>query len=141
MRAKNMSGYEKNRRNKGNQVFIVLSVWLMVLIISCITMTVRAKEVKKTGGYDEVYYDALEEQYKQGIVDLLSEYGLRHSGINLTKMTFSDGCRQYQLRIYNGRFEHMGINTISEIQNRLYEISFPQESCDVEIILGNIYNS
>ena len=119
-----------------DHMFFISGCLLVLIIISCITLTVKAGEKKSTSGYDERYYDELETEYKEGIDQALREYGLANSGINLTKITSADGSRQYSLRIYNARLTRMESDEIAGIRECLCEISFTEVACGVTVSLG-----
>lgn len=120
---------------QGNGLFWAVSAGLLLVIISCITLTVQARERKSDFDYDEAFYDELEDEYKDEISQVLNECGLYHSGINLTKITQADGSRKYDLRIYHARLEHMNSDRMTELQERLCAVVFPESSCEVRILL------
>ena len=125
-------------RGKGNRLFLAVSTVLVLFIAACITLTVQGDEKHGAGGYDEAYFDTLEEAYQEEIEMILEEYGVGKSGINLTKMTSGDGTREYTLSIYNRRFERMDDSKLSSLEHALGSVTFPEETFGVVIRLQGI---
>ena len=122
-------------RGKGNRLFLAVSTVLVLFIAACITLTVQGDEKHGAGGYDEAYFDVLEESYQDEIKEVLEEYGVSKSGMNLTKMTSEDGTREYTLAIYNRRFERMDDEKLCSLEQALGSVGFPEEACGVVIRL------
>ena len=122
-------------RGKGNRLFLAASTVLVLFIAACITLTVQGDEKHGAGGYDEAYFDVLEESYQDEIKEVLEEYGVSKSGMNLTKMTSEDGTREYTLAIYNRRFERMDDEKLCSLEQALGSVVFPEEACGVVIRL------
>lgn len=121
-----------------NKLFLAVSAVLVLFIAACITLTVDGNEKNGAGGYDERYFDTLEAAYQEEISDVLEEYGVSRSGINLTKITSGDGTREYALTVYNQRFGHMDDDRRNSLKQALYSIPFPDAECSVAISLKNL---
>lgn len=118
-----------------NICFLAVTAVLVLFIATCVTLTVKGSEGHGTSGYNEDYYDLLEENYKEQITEVLDAYGMGRSGVNLTKITLEDGSREYSLVIYNGKFLQMDSDRMQNLESALCSIAFPEESCAVCISL------
>lgn len=125
-------------RVRENVVFLVITTILVLFIATCITLTVKGSESNQKSGYNEEYYDLLEERYKEEVTNVLSGYGMGQSGVNLTKITMEDGSREYALVIYNGKFIQMDSDRLEQLKNELCSITFPEASCIVRVSLREI---
>lgn len=125
-------------RIRENVVFLAITTMLVLFIATCITLTVKGSESNQKSGYNEEYYDLLEERYKEEVTNVLSGYGMGQSGVNLTKITVEDGSREYALVIYNGKFIQMDSDRLEQLKNELCSIAFPEASCNVCVSLREI---
>ncbi len=123
---------------KENVVFLAVTAVLVLFIATCLTLTVKGSESNCENGYNEEYYDLLEERYKEEITDILEEYGLYRSGVNLTKITLGDGCREYTLVIYNGKLLGMDSDRLEELEKELCKVKFPDAACNVHVSLMEV---
>lgn len=120
---------------KQNLVFLVVTAILVLFIATCITLTVKGSENGYESGYNEEYYDLLEERYKEEVTDILEEYGLYRSGVNLTKITLGDGSREYTLVVYNGKLSGMESARLEALTSELCAVGFPDAACSVRVSL------
>ncbi len=118
-----------------NMCFLAVTAVLVLFIAACVTLTVKGNEGHGTSGYNEDYYDLLEENYKEQIAEVLNEYGMGRSGVNLTKITLEDGSREYALMIYNSKFLQMDSDKMQNLESALCSVTFPQEACHISISL------
>ena len=123
---------------KQNFVFLVVTAILVLFIATCLTLTVKGSESGYESGYNEEYYDLLEERYKEEVTDILEEYGLYRSGVNLTKITRGDGCREYTLVVYNGKLSGMEGGSLEALTSELCAVGFPDAACSVRVSLAEM---
>lgn len=129
---------KQRMKNRGNGLFLGMSFALVLVIAACITLTVKGSEKQSAGGYDEAYYDSMEEAYQEEVAEVLAQYGVGTSGINLTKITEADGTRAYTLAIYNRNFDRMDEAKMGSLEKSLNEVVFPEEACEIVISLRGV---
>lgn len=135
-RNRHAAGRRRNARKKkerGGDALILLLVLLIGLF--CVTMHVQGSEAKGSG-YDEQAYDELEKIYYSEVHELLTDYGLHNSGMNLTKITRADGAREYRLEVHHKGIGHMTGTERESLQESLEIINFPDDRSTVCVRLS-----
>lgn len=123
----------QKKKERGGDALILLLLLLIGLF--CITMHVQGSEAKGSG-YDEAAYDELEKVYCVEVHELLTDYGLHNSGVNLTKITQPDGVREYRLEVHHKGLGHMTGAERESLQKGLEILGFPDETSTVCVRLS-----
>lgn len=124
----------KRRQTAGTIIGVIFGLIAAV----CITLTVSGNERRNGFSYNEAYFDKLESAYQAEVRQVLADYGMGRSGINLTKITEADGTRSYRLVVCGSQVERMDEEQAGLVIETLCEISFPEQGCKVNIILSGL---
>lgn len=135
-RCRRTAGSRRNKHRdmgRGADGFILLLLLLIGLF--CVTLHVQGNEAHGSG-YDEEAYDELEQAYCTEVHELLTGYGLHNSGMNLTKITQTDGLREYRLEVHHSGIARLTGDERESLQNGLEVLSFPDGRCTVRVRLS-----
>lgn len=108
--------------------FGILTILLVLVIIFCVKGTVMSKENDERAKQNQ-YYAALEQDYLERARQLLDEKGYSNCGINLTRVTYEDGRREYTVLIHHRRLERLSDEEKLELENLLSKIEFHNGAC------------
>ncbi len=108
--------------------FGIVTVLLVLVILFCVKGTVMSKEKHERAEYNH-YYAALEQDYLAKTRALLLEEGFTDCGINLTRVTYEDGGREYTVRLYHRRFDRLTEEELYRLKYRLSDVEFHDEGC------------
>ena len=114
---------------------MLILLLLLLIVLFCITLHVKGSEAQGSG-YDEAAYDELERIYCTEVHGLLTDYGLHNSGMNLTKVTQSDGVREYSLEVHHAGIARLTGTEREALRKGLEILSFPDSRCTVCIRLS-----
>lgn len=108
--------------------FIPAMLILTAIFTFCTVQVVQSHE-KGGQQIEEKYYDVWEAAYLQETKQLLEQYGLKDSGINMTKVKEADGSRSYEIAIHHRRFEALSDRQHDNLMEELYALPFPIQRC------------
>lgn len=108
--------------------FGILTVLFVLVIIFCVKGTVMSRENEERVRQKR-YYAALERDYLAGARRLLEEEGYRNCGINLTRVTYEDGSREYTVFLHHRRFGRMSEEEKLGLEQRLSQMEFQDMVC------------
>ncbi|MDE6387655.1 MAG: hypothetical protein K2L82_07625 [Lachnospiraceae bacterium] len=108
--------------------FGILTVLLVLIIIFCVKGTVMSMENHERAKQNH-YYAALEEDYLESARDLLNGEGYTDCGINLMRVTYEDGSREYTVLIHHRRLERLSEEEKGELRSLLSREEFQDEGC------------
>lgn len=103
------------KAGKNEKIFYVIIGMILAVSISLI-MTVRAQSVgREKVLFDNSYYAASEEAYKQQVQRILESYDCYNSGLTMTRVVSLDGAREYSILVYNNKLQKLDLNTYEEL--------------------------
>lgn len=108
--------------------FGILTVVLVLVIFFCIKGTVMSKGNQERAQQNH-YYAVLEQDYLEKARVLMLEEGFVDCGINLTRVTYEDGRREYTVRLHHRRFDRLPEEEMSRLKCMLSDAEFQDESC------------
>lgn len=108
--------------------FGIVTVLLVLVIIFCVKGTVMSKENNERAKQNH-YYAVLEQDYLERTRQILHEEGYESCGINLTRVTYEDGRREYMVLIHHRRLDRLSDEEKIELENMLSQIEFQNEKC------------
>lgn len=108
--------------------FGILTILLVLIIIFCVKGTVMSKENNERAKQN-YYYAALEQDYLERTRQILHGEGYESCGINLTRVTYEDGKREYTVLLHHRRLECLSDEEKLELKNMLSQIEFHNEEC------------
>lgn len=108
--------------------FGILTILLVLVIIFCVKGTVMSKENDERAKQNH-YFAALEQDYLERTRQLLDEEGYANCGINLTRVTYEDGRREYTVLIHHRRLERLTDKEKLELESLLSRMEFQNEMC------------
>ena len=95
---------------KGKTLEKVMYAMVGAVIIAAVTMlcAVQASSRSAEGVlFDNRAYEEAEETYEKNINEILENYGLYHSGLNMTRTVSLEGGREYEMVIYHSKTARM----------------------------------
>lgn len=109
--------------------FMIFTTVLLILIIAfCISGTVISQN--KHGSREEAqYFNAIEQEYTEAVRKLLSEKGCENSGITMTRVTDTDGSREYTVTIHHRRLKSLSEEKKQELLSECNNLEFPDKDC------------
>lgn len=108
--------------------FGILTVLLLLVIIFCVKGTVLSKENSERAKQNH-YYAALEEEYLTRTQELLEEEGYRNCGVNMRRVTYEDGSREYTVLLHHRKLDHMSAEEKRALENLLSQREFQDKTC------------
>ena len=118
---------------KTEKIFYVIVGIILIASISLI-MTVRAQSRSAEALlFDNSYYKASEEEYKQQVQQVLENYDCYNSGLTMTRIVSLDGVREYSIQIYNGKLQKLDLQTYEILCNEI-------NKCKVSLPDGTEYS-
>ena len=108
--------------------FSILTILLVLVIIFCVKGTVMSKENDEKVRQNQ-YYAALEQDYLVRTRQLLDEEGYGSCGINLTRVTYEDGRREYTVLLHHRRLERLSDEEKLGLESLLSQTEFQNEMC------------
>ncbi len=105
-------------------VDIVILLLFIVTGVFCATLQAKGSEPYPVR-YDEEKYDEMERAYRDEVADVLAQHRLSHCGINLTKITQSDGTREYRLAIHHSGIGKMTPQQRGMLMEGIQGLEFP----------------
>ena len=110
--------------------FYLITVLVIFTLFSIITVKVNGQGERDFAS-ERQYYEQLEEEYTQRLVDLLEGKGYRYAGITMTKIYKEDGSREYTVLIHHKRINQLSDGEKILLQNELAAVSFGGEECNI----------
>lgn len=110
--------------------FYLITVLVIFTLFSIITVKVNGQGERDFAS-ERQYYEQLEEEYTQRLVDLLEGKGYRYAGITMTKIYQEDGSREYTVLIHHKRINQLSDGEKILLQNELAAVSFGGEECNI----------
>ena len=108
--------------------FGILTILLVLVIIFCVKGTVMSKENNEWAKQNH-YYAALEQDYLERTRQLLHEEGYESCGINLTRVTYEDGRREYTVVLHHRKLERLSDEEKLDLESVLSQMEFHNEMC------------
>ncbi len=108
--------------------FGILTVLLILVIIFCVKETVMSKESTERAKQNH-YFAVLEQDYLERTRQLLDEEGYGNCGINLTRVTYEDGRREYTVLLHHRKLERLSGKEKLNLEGMLSQIEFQNEMC------------
>lgn len=109
------------KSGKKEKVFYVIMGVILVVSISMI-MTVRAQSRSRESVlFDNSFYKASEETYKQQVQQVLESYDCYNSGLTMTRIVSLDGEREYNIQICNRKIQKLDLNSYENLCNEIDE--------------------
>jgi len=100
---------------RAEKVFYVIIGLVLVVSISLI-MTVRVQSRSREAVlFDNSYYQASEEAYKQQVQKVLESYDCYNSGLTMTRVVSLDGMREYSMLIYNSKLQKLDLTAYEKL--------------------------
>ncbi len=98
----------------------------MVSISLIMTVRVQSRSAEAIL-FDNSYYKASEEAYKQQVQQVLENYECYNSGLTMTRIVSLDGTREYSIQIYNGKLQKLDLQTYENLCDEINEckVSLP----------------
>ena len=75
------------------------------------------------------YYAALEKEYLTRTQALLEEEGYRNCGINMRRVTYEDGSREYTVLLHHRKLDRLSAEAKTVLEKQLSEKEFTDETC------------
>lgn len=105
---------------------IFTTVFLILIIAFCISGTVISQN--KHGSRAEArYFNAIEQEYTKAVRKLLAEKGCENSGITMTRVTDTDGSREYTVTIHHRRLSRLSEEEKQELLSECKDLEFPDK--------------
>lgn len=108
--------------------FGILTVLFVLIIIFCVKGTVVSQGKHERASQNH-YYAALEEEYLERAQNLLEEQGYRCCGINMRRVTYENGRREYTILLHHRKLERLSDEEWMTLENMLSEMEFGDETC------------
>lgn len=108
--------------------FGIITVLLVLVIIFCVKGTVMSKENNERAKQNH-YYAALEQDYLEKTRQILYEKGYKNCGINLTRVTYEDGRREYTVLLHHRRLDGLSDEEKLDLESKLSQIEFQNKEC------------
>lgn len=108
--------------------FWIITVLLVLVIIFCVKGTVMSKGNNERAKQNH-YYATLEQDYLERTRQILHEEGYENCGINLTRVTYEDGRREYTVLLHHRRLERLSVEEKIDLENMLSQIEFQNKEC------------
>ena len=108
--------------------FAVLTILLLLVIIFCVKGTVMSKENNERARQNH-YYAVLEKEYLMRTQSLLEEEGYRNCGINMRRVTYEDGSREYTVLLHHRKLDRMSSEEKMVLEELLSKKEFRDEAC------------
>lgn len=106
---------------------MAMSAVFVLVATFFVTMTVKSQS-----NHDELmeqkYYDELESNYIEQVEAVLERNGLSNSGINMTRVSDTDGSRVYTVVIHNSYFGRMETKKLTRVEQEVRAVSFADET-------------
>lgn len=118
------------RREISRPLFLIITVFVLIVSIMSITLSVKAREGRKLQE-DSQKTDVAELEYKQKIREIMKEAGYENAGVMLTKVMDEDEGLVYTVTIYHGRIEKMQKKETEELMLRLENVKFINPDCSI----------
>lgn len=119
-----------------NRKEIVVYGLVGVLLVAAITLLMSIQVQSRTKErllFDNRYYEAAEEAYKEQVQQVLEAYDCYNSGLTMTRIVSLDGEREYQLHIYHKKLQNMDA---AVFQSLCEDVT----ACKVLLSCGEEYN-
>ncbi len=121
------------KAGKKEKIFYVVIGIILTVSVSLI-MTVRAQSRSREAVlFDNTYYEASEQAYKQQVQQILESYDCYNSGLTMTRIVSLDGNREYSIQIYNSKLWKLDVSTYEELSKKL-------DTCAVSLPDGTEYS-
>lgn len=108
--------------------FGILTVLLVLIILFCVKGTVMSKE-KYSFAKQNSRYAVLEQEYLDRTRNLLEEAGYDNCGINMRRVTYSGGRREYTVLLHHRKLERLSEAECEALKNLLAEMEFGEGTC------------
>lgn len=109
-------------------VTVLITVFFVLIIAFCICGTVISQS-KHAGRAEEQYLHAIEQEYTGAVRKLLAKQGYENSGITMTRVTDTDGSREYTVTIHHRRLSKLSEEKRQELLAEFEGLEFPDKEC------------
>ena len=117
------------KRVAGREViFVMTTVFLILISALCITFTVMGKSSLAQEEMDS-YYRQKEQRLVREVRSYLNENGYHNSGVMLTHVTYGDGSREYTVTVHHAGINALGSEERKDLAEQLQTFDFQDESC------------
>ncbi|MBE5882093.1 MAG: hypothetical protein E7289_07310 [Lachnospiraceae bacterium] len=117
----------------------LIYVLIGVLLVAAITMLMSVRVQSRTQEsilFDNRNYESAEEAYKKQVQQVLEDYSCYHSGLTMTRIVSLDGEREYNIQIYNAKFESLSAEIFDGLKQEIetcYVVAPGGERYDVAV--------
>ena len=118
----------KKNKNKKEIRFIAATILLILVIVFCMTETVKSQDSADRGAKNK-YYASMEKQYVEELRTRLNSLGYHNSGITVRWIAEDDGTRCYNVMIHHNRISGLGAADLAALVKILSETEFEDASC------------
>lgn len=120
--------YQLKRVAGREVIFVMVTVFLILVSALCITFTVMGKSSLAQEEMDS-YYRQKEQQLVREVRSYLDEKGYHNSGVMLTRVTYGDGSREYTVTVHHAGINALGSEERKDLAEQLQTFDFQDESC------------
>ena len=100
-----MSTKSRNLMRK-NIGFIIISLLLMMIILTCFSMNVYSQSMENKIMADKEQTDLLEKEYLKEMKHILSNYGCENAGVTMTKV-YGEDINSYEVAIHHSNLRFL----------------------------------
>mgnify|MGYP006932492963 CR=1 FL=1 len=113
----------------GTRRLLVVGGYTLLFLCSMLFLITMRGE--KAGSIQqENYYRDMEKEYVHSVKELLKSKGFRNSGITMTRITESDGCRNYTLSIYDKKINNLSESDRQKLGKEINYLLDSPENCN-----------
>lgn len=115
----------RSLRRKSFWIFTVLFIILMIFCVKGTAMSMGNRERAR----ENCYYADLEHEYVEKTHSLLEKKGYDNCGVNMTRVTYEDGSREYTILLHHRKLDRLTKEEKVTLMNLLSEAEFRDEIC------------
>ena len=115
-------------KKMSNLGFLMVTMFLVFITAYCCTATAMSRTNLSNRELEAYYYEKEQELVEQAR-SFLNQEGFVNSGVMLTRVVDSEGCRQYTLTVHHGKIDKMAEEDRELLQAELEKIVFVDANC------------
>ncbi|MDD6812622.1 MAG: hypothetical protein PUD93_12345 [Lachnospiraceae bacterium] len=112
---------------KGNYLFGITTVVLIVWILFCSTQTVMSQGKADAESLKQ-YYAAMEQEYLSDMEQILTDKGYQNSGITIRWVSDEAGNRVYTVMVHHQKIDKLSAQEQESLLEELSEAEFEDEN-------------
>lgn len=110
------------------RAFYILTVLFVLVIIFCVKGTVQSRENDERERQNR-HYAVLEQEYLERAQDLLEREGYGSCGINMRRVTYGEGRREYTVMLHHRKLKRISDSERLELKDMLSKMEFQDDAC------------